>query len=263
MRSEIFKKTYLMKTVRLLSFLAVFVALASCQRQQATFKKEPIDNLVKQYSGEGDYSIMLHDMNYEEQQDQYQHQYRIIYEPKGQDTVLERTTGWMQVSPIFFEKHVENMGMALVSKTDGKVEKQVGPPGYDTYVGNEKYGQWRQGSDGNSFWEFYGKYALLSNLFGMNRYPVYYNRYDDYHRNYRPYGRTYYGRSDRGGNYYGTGGRYTQNTSTGSTWKSRPSTFKNNVRSRVSRSASRMKRSRTSSRYRGSRSRSRGGGFGK
>lgn len=252
-----------MKTVRLLTFLSAVLVLASCQRRTATFKKEPIDNLVKEYADAGDYSIMLYDMNYDDQQDQYQHQYRVIYEPKSQDTVLERTTGWMQVSPIFFEKHVEDMGMTLVSKTDGKLEKKVSPPGYDTYVGNERYGQWRQGSDGNSFWEFYGKYAMLSHLFGMNRYPVYYNRYDDYYSNYRPYGRTYYGRDSRGGNMYGTGGGYTRNTSAGSTWKSRPSSFKNRVRSRVSRSASRMKSSRRSSRFRSSSYRSRGGGFGK
>jgi hypothetical protein len=244
--------------------MAGVITLLSCQRQQATFKKEPIDNLVKEYADEGDYSILLYDMNYAEQKDQYQHQYRIIYEPKGADTVRVRTTDWLAVSPIFFEKHIDNLGMALVSKTNGKVEKAVGPPGYHTYVGNEKYGEWRRGSDGNSFWEFYGKYALLSNLFGMNRYPVYYSRYDDYYRNYRPFGRTYYGRENNGGtNIYGTNGRYSKNTSAGNTWQSRPSSFKNNVRSRVSRSASRLKTSRSSGRFRSTGSRSRGGGFGK
>ncbi len=39
-------------------------------------------------------------------------------------------------------------------------------------VGNPAYGQWSTGSNGMSFWEWYGMYSLFSNLGGYNR--VYY-----------------------------------------------------------------------------------------
>jgi len=39
-------------------------------------------------------------------------------------------------------------------------------------VGNPQYGQWRAGSNGMSFWEWYGMYALFSNFFPSR--PYYY-----------------------------------------------------------------------------------------
>ncbi|MCF6282421.1 MAG: hypothetical protein L3J28_09455 [Candidatus Polarisedimenticolaceae bacterium] len=57
-------------------------------------------------------------------------------------------------------------------------------------VGNPNYGGWKQDNQGRSFWEWYGMYAMFSNLF---RPPIYYggwaaNRgysyYSDYGRNY-------------------------------------------------------------------------------
>ncbi|MEJ1378256.1 MAG: hypothetical protein RPU32_09840 [Candidatus Sedimenticola sp. (ex Thyasira tokunagai)] len=57
-------------------------------------------------------------------------------------------------------------------------------------VGNPNYGNWRENSQGRSFWEWYGMYSLFSNMF---RPPIYYggwagNRgysyYSDYGRNY-------------------------------------------------------------------------------
>lgn len=60
-------------------------------------------------------------------------------------------------------------------------------------VGNPTYGQWRS-SGGTSFWEWYGMYAMFSNLFGGQR--IYYSSWD----RYRPY--SYY--QDRGINRYGS-----------------------------------------------------------
>ncbi len=59
-------------------------------------------------------------------------------------------------------------------------------------VGNPNYGQWRTDSSGSSFWEFYGKYALLSQLFGGGR-SIYYNSWAS-HRPYSYY--SDYGRSN-------------------------------------------------------------------
>lgn len=49
------------------------------------------------------------------------------------------------------------------------------------YIGNPHYGQWRTGSNGFSFWEWYGMYALFDNLTGGRR-----HYYHDWSRT-RPY----------------------------------------------------------------------------
>ncbi|QYJ74454.1 hypothetical protein [Shewanella sp. FJAT-52076] len=56
-------------------------------------------------------------------------------------------------------------------------------------VGNPTYGQWQTGSDGTSFWAWYGMYAMFSNLFHR---PVYYDTWS---------GRRHY-------SYYNDVGRY-------------------------------------------------------
>ena len=61
-------------------------------------------------------------------------------------------------------------------------------------VGNPRYGQWRQNSSGQSFWAFYGQYALMRSLFFSPR-PYYYSSW------YPNRGWSYYGNVGR--NYYG------------------------------------------------------------
>lgn len=235
---------------------------SACTRSKPAFQKEPIDNLIRDYASAKQYSINLYDMDYREKEDKYFHKYRILHTNNPEDTLKEKTTDWLPVSPIYFEKHTEHMGMTLVSKANGKVEKKVTPPGYDQYVGNEKYGHWQQGSGGNSFWAFYGQYAFMSSMLNMGGRSIYRNDYNNYRRNYAPYGRTYYGGTGSNRR-YGTGGSYVNNTGNRS-WVKKGTGFRQSVRSRASRSASRMKRSRNTSRFRSSsRSRSRGGGFGK
>jgi len=243
-----------------------FFIIKSCtgsgdSNRQITYEKTELDKLVQKHSMEQDYSIVLYDMNAEEagSNTQYQHKYQVII-PKA-DTVESYTTDWKKVSDVFFNQHIDHLGMELAHKKDGKLTKETAPAGYSHFVGNEKYGRWRQ-RDGHSFWEFYGRYAFMSSMFNMMAYPVRRSYYDDYYRGYYGTGRTYYGPR---GSYYGT--RSYTNSSTGSnkTWSSKPSTFKNSVRSRVSRSAERTSNrrvSRSSSRS-GSSYRSRSGGFGK
>ncbi len=57
-------------------------------------------------------------------------------------------------------------------------------------IGNPHYGQWRQSSNGMSFWEWYGAYALFSTIFDSRRYYYRdwasnrsYSYYHDYGRN--------------------------------------------------------------------------------
>lgn len=59
-------------------------------------------------------------------------------------------------------------------------------------IGNPSYGQWQTGSNGMSFWAWYGMYSMMGDLFGSRR--VYYNNWGR-HRNYsyyNDYGRTRY-----------------------------------------------------------------------
>ena len=247
-------------------FLLLLFAMSSCSNgSQRSFTKEPIDNIIRDYTQSPELTVILYDMDYDEAADKYQHQYRVIYQPEGKDTLLEKTTDWLPVSASYFDEHVNDMGMALVTKTDGVVEKKTSPPGYNNYVGNEKYGHWERRSDGSSFWAFYGQYAFMRSMFGYGYGPIYYGGWNDYRRNYAPYGRTYYGRNSNGGTQFGTGGTHTSQTNTASRWSSKSTAFKQKVRSRVKQSASRSSRSsRSGSRYRSSSSsRSRGFGGGK
>jgi hypothetical protein len=162
-----------------------------------------------------------------------------------------------------FNKHLNDMGMELASKFDGKVKKETSPAGYSNYVGNERYGSWRTHSDGSRFWEFYGKYAFMSSMFNLATMPIRYSMWNDYHSNYRGHGRTYYGTGSYG-RYYGSNSRYSNNVAKNRTWASKPKTYKEKLRAKVKQSASRAKISRSSNRV-SSRSsyRSRSSGFGK
>ncbi len=227
------------------------------------FTKNPVDDIIKEMKDVPTFTILLHDMNVEGSISKtYKHQYRVLAQS---DSVPEETiTPWYEVKRDFFEKHINHMGMEIASKKDGKVSKNVAPPGYSNYVGNSRYGRWRNRSDGSSFWEFYGKYAMMSSMFNMMAMPVRRSYYDDYRSNYYGTSRTYYGPRTGSGSYmYGTGSAYTRTNNPRSTWSSKASnrSFRQRVRSGVSRSSS--KTSRSSSRYRSS-SRSRSsGGFGK
>lgn len=61
----------------------------------------------------------------------------------------------------------------------------------ENLIGNPQYGSWQTGSDGDTFWAWYGKYALLSRMFER---PVTYGYWSE-HRRYSYYhdtGREYY-----------------------------------------------------------------------
>jgi len=235
-------------------------------QQQAAYEKSPVDILIRDLSNEKSFSIILFDMDYDESADTYKHQYTVMVD--RDDSVYVQTSDWVDVSSTFFNANVDNMGMEIASKVDGKVIKETAPAGYSNYIGNEKYGSW-QTHDGNSFWEFYGKYAFMSSMFRMAMYPVHYSNWNNYRTSYYGTGRGYYGPSSNGRNMYGTNSKYAS-SNTKSKWNSKSSDFKSGVRNRVSRSSSRpsttsstTKRTHSSTRYSSSSSRSRGGGFGK
>lgn len=235
-------------------FTLLAVLISACGGDE--FQKTPVDNMIKDMANEKKFTIILHDMDVDEGvfSDDYKHKYQII---KEKDSVpYEETTDWMPVSETFFYQHINDMGMEIAAKTaDGKISKAALPPGYSNYVGNSNYGQWKTNSSGDSFWEFYGKFALMSSVLNMMTYPMYRSSYMGYYNGgYRGTGRSYYGpRGADGRAAYGTNSKHVSKTRGSSTWASKPSSFRNKVSNRVSRSTSRT----------GTSSRSRSGGFGK
>lgn len=247
-------------------FFAMLLLLGGCTSEKK-FVKNPVDIMIRDMNAEKIFSIILYDMEVEGNFSKtYRHQYQVITEKNGIPN--DKLTNWQEVGKDFFLFHENNMGMEVASKdTTGKVSKGVSPAGYSNYVGNQKYGNWVQ-RDGGSFWEFYGKYAMLSSVFHMMTYPARRSYYNDYHGNYRNSGRSYYGPTSNGRTAYGTYGDANSKTRTNSRYTN-SSSFKNKVNSRVQRSNSStkktstsQKRTRSSNRYTSSsrsRSSSRGG----
>ncbi|PKQ62892.1 hypothetical protein BZG02_11075 [Labilibaculum filiforme] len=256
----------------MIGIIVVFFIAKTCGRSGSsssssvakTWQKSPVDQLIKDLSAEQNFSIILFDMDANEDSNDYRHQYQVIIQRP--DTVVEQKSTWKNVSEAFFSQNLNNMGMEIASKKDGTVTKQAVPAGYNHYVGNEKYGHW-ENRGGSSFWAFYGQYAFMSSMFNMGSYRRSY--WDDY-RGGGYYGgaRGYYGPSGSSP-VYGTKSYTSSNSGSTSKWGSKSSTFKDRVRSKVSRSStssstrSSAKTTRSSSRYRTSSTRSRSGGFGK
>ena len=241
--------------------IIVIAILTSCG---SSYKKNPVDILIRDMSGVEAFSIILYDMDVQGNfSKDYYHQYRII-KTKGDNPndnlpgeTSEVTTEWLQVPEEHFEQNINNMGMEIAAKSeDGKVTKTASPPGYSNYVGNSRYGQWRNDSSGNSFWHFYGQYAFMRSMFNLASFPVRRSYYDDYYGGY--YGRRpYYGPSSSGVPTYGTNSKYSTQHRTNSSWMKNPR--RNSLTRRVNNSISR-----SNSRYNSSNSmRSRSGGTGK
>ena len=250
-----------MRQVVLFVFFIILVYSCSrnCESDYSAPIKSPVDDLIKGMTNMSTFSIILHDMNTEGAIfKEYYHQYRIIKEDERAE-VAEEITDWYPVGEDFFVANMDNMGMEIAAKNaEGKITKGVSPPGYGAYVGNEKYGQWVQ-RDGGSFWEFYGKFALMNSIFNMMAYPVRRSNWDDYRGGYSGTGRSYYGPRDSDGRYaYGTDSRYNTTTNKSSKWSSNTAnnSFKQQVRQSTPQS------SKSGSRY-SNFSRSRSGGYGK
>ncbi len=126
------------------------------------------------------YSVILADA---EETDQ-KFKYTIVYQDKSVPTTKE--TDFLKVTDSTFNFFLDDVGMEVLSNKG----QQITQAGYSNYVGNSEYGNWKQNDEG-SFWEFYGKYALLSTLFNSN--PIYRDDYNTYNRYYKTFSRPYYG----------------------------------------------------------------------
>jgi hypothetical protein len=207
--------------------------------------RDPLVQLQKRLGDVPEYSVMLADMNIEGNFfPQYYHKYKIV--TLADSIPVSQETDWLRVSEDQYRSNENNLGMVLLRKgNDGRLQDTVIPPGYQ-YVGNDQYGRWRTDASGNSFWEWYGKYAMLQTVFGWGSYRMPRGEYDTWQR--RSGRGTFYGQNKQ----WGTSGKVTQ--------KANPSFFQRRMakQSAAKSSFSNKVRSRTRTSYR-----SRSGGFGK
>jgi hypothetical protein len=179
------------------------------------------------------YSIILEDMQEEGfVSTEYYHKYRVVTAGDGY------VTPWLKVPEKYYRLNSGFLGMALVNKKDGKLSSDVSPPGYN-YVGDSRYGQWRTDSSGNSFWVFYGKYAMFRDLMGGWYRPVYRYDYRSY-RDYRDRNMVFYGSN----NSYGTNGSLSKvnNPSFFERRKARETNFKKKFKSSFNQKVGRTKK---------------------
>lgn len=188
----------------LANVLIAIALLSACQPH------DPVLRLQKKLDRFPEYAIILNDMRSEGNFfTDYFHQYKIIANKDRDAAAHEQVlSDWQRVSPSFYRQHADNLGMVLAAKTIGGEQSSVPqPPGYQ-YIGNQQYGRWVE-RDGTSFWEFYGKYALISSVFGMMHSPFYRHDYDvfrDRHRRNLPY----YGKRNGKRNEFGSHGTETR-----------------------------------------------------
>jgi hypothetical protein len=197
----------LVKPFLIILSITLLFGCSSSQQKPKYAQPSPVDILMRDLDKEKTYSIILYDMHVEEEKKIFQHKYKVIKNYTDEKGKKEEITGWKNVEEMYFAQNINNMGMELASKSeDGKTHKTPSPPGFNGMVGNQQYGQWKTDNSGNSFWEFYGKYAFMSSMINLATAPIYRSSYNDYNA-YRTNPNTAY-QPYYGNNQYGTNSNY-------------------------------------------------------
>ncbi len=224
--------------LRRMASLLLF-ALAACGGS-----KDPVKELVRNLDRYPEYSLIVDDTRIEDSSffPNYALRFQVLtasgQRVAGRDTMVyqERRTDWMEVGEKTFYRYENYVGMVVASKSlDGRRTgtNQAHPPGYQ-YVGNPQYGSW----GGGGFWQFYGQYALMSNLMGGG-WRVGRGDWEGYRRN-RAGGRPYYGPVQGGRTAFGSRGSQTQKTRPQfyQRQQSRRQAFSNQAKNRMGRTTS-------------------------
>ena len=174
----------------------------------------PLERLQRDLDQYPEYSVILSDMREEGTfSTDYWHQYRVTTGQReaGSDDLVyrENVRDWERVDRQTYTSLQPYLGMVILSKgPDGNVDQNQHPPGYQ-YVGNDRYGQWRDDGRGGSFWGFYGRYALISHMVGGFGRPIYRTDWNTYRDN-RGRGQPHFGSGA-----YGTAGTVTRQSNPG------------------------------------------------
>jgi hypothetical protein len=223
-------------------------ACGSSEKKKKYDEPSAVDKMVRDMDTEKTYAIVLHDMQMDEAKNLYQHKYKVTKNLQDSTSAKKSQIGdWVKVDEKFFAQNLNNMGLELASKDEnGKIHKTPAPPGFNGYVGNEKYGNWKQDNNGNSFWEFYGKYMFMSSMINMMTTPVYRTTYYDYgayRNNPATANRPYYGNSGQ----YGTNGTQTRSANPSFYERKQQQSQMSSFRQKVESNPARYTRSSTSS----------------
>ena len=115
------------------------------------------------------FSIILDDMDVKD--DDFFHKYSVVKEDK-EGKITTSITDFILVDYNFFKQNENNLGMQVAAKDSaGKITKAAIPAGFDRYIGNSRYGRWNE-CGGQSFWVFYGQYAMLRSVFVFGYHPA-------------------------------------------------------------------------------------------
>jgi hypothetical protein len=111
----------------------------------------------------------------------YWHRYRMIWQaPQGPQA---DSTPWRRIPREQYDEETPLEGLAVAARQDGRsLDGPVAPE--MAFVGNDRYGHWSRSPGGDSFWEWYGKYALMRDLMGTSHRPLVIHRteYNTYRR---------------------------------------------------------------------------------
>lgn len=163
----------------------------------------PLDELRTKLKATPTYSVILSDAKEEGNFfKSYSQKYKVVVPGEDKQEPMVQETAWMETNEDNFEALLPFLGMTVFAKKDGKETDEAAPPGY-AYVGDSRYGEWRNDSHGNSFWFWYMAGSLWGPRFGMG--PYYRNDYNKYQAS-RKQGRPYFGSSGQ----FGTKGSYTK-----------------------------------------------------
>lgn len=224
--------------MKYLTFTILLFVFVGCGGK--AWETNMVDQLLEKYKDKPNTEVLLSDMR-QTSGGNFAHTYKVIGMDNKGDFSLLTTVQDNNVTEGFYALHYDNLGMSI-GRIDSLGNKStiVAPPGFNTVIGNPKYGEFRE-ERGHRVWHFFSTYLFYRTLFGMGNRMIYYNHYNDYYRNYR-YNRPYYGSSPKPA--WGTKATATKQT------------HKNFYQRSVNRSGA-WKRSYSSSSSRG------GGGFGK
>lgn len=151
---------------------------------------------------------------------EYRERVRTIRTREGKTASDEN---WVTVSRADFHADERNLGMSIARKPAGRYDSEaerIAQPAGFAYMAppgqSNQYGRWEH-RGGQSFWVWYGQYALLRDLlFNRGGYrPIERGDYESY-RDYSRRGQTYYGRGPDEHPRYGTSAPETQNRYSGS-----------------------------------------------
>lgn len=190
-------------------FLVSAFILPSCEDASLN---NPLLDIQRAYKDAPSYSVILDDMK---EEGTFFHSYYQKYRVLSGDQV--KNLDWKEVSEEFYRKNENFLGMAIWGKDKNGQPIPPSPAVYQ-YVGDPQYGEWRQDSNGNSFWEFYGKYMMLSQMMNFAGNLIYRRDLPAYQDSVRS-GRPYMGKRHQ----YGTDGSFTK--------RSHPNFYKRRVAS--------------------------------